>query len=130
MMAYIIRRLLYAVPILVGVNVVTFALFFLVNTPDDMARMQLGIKRVTPEAIASWKQERGYDKPLLYNAGAAGAGAAGTAGVAGAAGFFIRLPARLRRTTQKMNQPRESARGTPTIRILASSGLIRVGSCE
>ena len=74
MTAYIIRRLLYAIPILLGVNIVTFALFFLVNTPDDMARMQLGVKRVTPEAIVNWKQERGYDKPLLYNAGAAGAG--------------------------------------------------------
>ena len=72
MIAYIIRRLLYAIPILIGVNVITFALFFLVNTPDDMARMQLGVKRVTPEAIANWKQERGYDKPLLYNAEAAG----------------------------------------------------------
>ena len=50
MLAYIVRRLLYAIPILIGVNLVTFALFFVVNTPDDMARMQLGIKRVTPEA--------------------------------------------------------------------------------
>lgn len=70
MLAYIVRRVLYAVPILVGVNVVTFALFFLVNTPDDMARMHLGVKRVTPEAIAKWKQERGYDKPVLFNAAA------------------------------------------------------------
>ena len=74
MISYIVRRLLYALPILVGVNVITFALFFLVNTPDDMARMQLGAKRVTPEAIANWKQERGYDLPLLYNAGAQGMG--------------------------------------------------------
>ena len=51
MIAYIIRRLLYAIPILIGVNVITFGLFFMVNTPDDMARMQLGVKRVTPEAI-------------------------------------------------------------------------------
>ena len=72
MISYIIRRLLYAIPILLGVNVITFALFFLVNTPDDMARMQLGAKRVTAEAITKWKQERGYDKPLLYNADAAG----------------------------------------------------------
>ena len=34
MLAYIIRRLLYALPILVGVNILTFALFFMVNTPD------------------------------------------------------------------------------------------------
>lgn len=64
---YIIRRMLYAIPILIGVNLITFTLFFVVNTPDDMARMHLGIKRVTPEAISKWKQERGYDKPLVYN---------------------------------------------------------------
>ena len=71
MIAYIIRRLLYAIPILIGVNVITFGLFFMVNTPDDMARMQLGVKRVTPEAIQSWKQQHGYDRPLVYNAEAA-----------------------------------------------------------
>ena len=72
MLAYIVRRLLYAVPILMGVNLLTFALFFVVNTPDDMARMQLGVKRVTPEAIEKWKVERGYDKPLLVNFAASG----------------------------------------------------------
>jgi peptide/nickel transport system permease protein len=66
MLAYIVRRVLYAIPILIGVNLITFGLFFVVNTPDDMARMQLGVKRVTPEAIEKWKQERGYDKPLLF----------------------------------------------------------------
>jgi peptide/nickel transport system permease protein len=73
MLAYIVRRVLYAVPILIGINLITFALFFLVNTPDDMARMQLGQKRVTPEAIQKWKAERGYDKPLAWNAQAEGA---------------------------------------------------------
>src|SRR5258706_1965048 len=68
MLAYIIRRALYAIPILIGVNLITFLLFFVVNTPDDMARMQLGTKRVTPEAIDKWKAEHGYDKPLLWNA--------------------------------------------------------------
>lgn len=67
MMAYIIRRVLYAIPILIGVNLITFTLFFFVNSPDDMAYMQLGGKRVSEEAIEKWKQERGYDKPLLYN---------------------------------------------------------------
>ena len=66
MLAYVLRRVLYAIPILIGVNLITFALFFIVNTPDDMARMQLGVKRVTPEAIEKWKQERGYDRPLLF----------------------------------------------------------------
>lgn len=72
MLNYIIRRVLYAIPILVGVNLITFTLFFVVNTPDDMARMHLGVKHVTDEAIIKWKQEHGYDKPLLYNAEAEG----------------------------------------------------------
>jgi len=72
MTAYIVRRILYAIPILVGVNLLTFALFFVVNTPEDMARMQLGAKRVTPEAIEKWKIEHGYDRPLLWNAQAEG----------------------------------------------------------
>ncbi len=72
MLAYILRRLLYALPILVGVNLLTFVLFFVVNSPDDMARMQLGVKRVTPEAVEAWKRERGYHLPLLYNAEAEG----------------------------------------------------------
>ena len=72
MIAYLIRRLLYALPILIGVNLLTFALFFVVNTPDDMARIQLGIKRVTPEAIEKWKVQRGYDKPLFVNEKASG----------------------------------------------------------
>jgi peptide/nickel transport system permease protein len=72
MIAYIIRRLLSAIPILIGVNLLTFVLFFVVNSPDDMARMHLGQKRVTEQAIAKWKQERGYDKPLLWNASVGG----------------------------------------------------------
>ena len=67
MIAYIIRRVLYAIPILVGVNVITFLLFFVVNTPDDMARMFLGQKHVTQEQIEDWKTERGYHYPLFYN---------------------------------------------------------------
>lgn len=72
MLHYLLRRLLYAVPILIGVNLITFALFFMVNSPDDMARMQLGVKRVTPEAIQQWKVARGYDKPLFVNDSAEG----------------------------------------------------------
>ncbi len=67
MFAYISRRILYAIPILIGVNLLTFALYFLVNSPDDMARMHLGAKYITQEGIDKWKIERGYDKPLFYN---------------------------------------------------------------
>lgn len=72
MFAYIVRRLLFAVPILIGVNVITFALFFMVNTPDDMARAQLGAKQTTPAMIDAWKHDHGYDKPLFYNGLASG----------------------------------------------------------
>ena len=72
MLSYIIRRIFYAIPILIGVNLITFTLFFVVNSPDDMARMHLGQKHVTPEAIQQWKIKQGYDKPLFYNAQAQG----------------------------------------------------------
>src|SRR5690554_5473941 len=67
MFAYIVRRALYAIPILIGVNILTFALFFMVNTPDQMARVQLGDKHISEEAVEQWKQQRGYDKPLFLN---------------------------------------------------------------
>ncbi len=72
MFAYIVRRVAYAIPILIGVNLLTFYLFFVVNSPDDMARLHLGVKRVTPDAIEKWKAERGYNKPLLYNEAVSG----------------------------------------------------------
>ncbi|MDC1284527.1 ABC transporter permease [Gammaproteobacteria bacterium] len=68
MSAYIIRRMLYAIPILIGINLITFVLFFVVNSPDDMALMQLGAKHTTELQIEDWKRERGYHLPLLYNA--------------------------------------------------------------
>jgi peptide/nickel transport system permease protein len=73
MIGYILRRLVYGVLILLGVNLLTFALFFTVNTPDDMARMAIGGQRISQQAIDQWKAERGYDKPLFYNAQGAGA---------------------------------------------------------
>ncbi len=72
MFAYIVRRVAYAIPILIGVNVLTFYLFFVVNSPDDMARLHLGMKHVTAEAIEKWKVDHGYDKPLLLNSAADG----------------------------------------------------------
>ena len=73
MIGYLLRRAFYSVLVLLGVNLATFFLFFTVNTPDDMARLNLGGKRVTQQAIEKWKVERGYDKPLYFNAGAEGA---------------------------------------------------------
>ena len=67
MLNYIIRRIGYGVLILLGVNLATFFLFFTVNTPDDMARLNIGGKRITEEQISKWKAERGYNKPLYWN---------------------------------------------------------------
>ena len=67
MLNFIFRRVGYGVLILLGVNLATFILFFTVNTPDDMARLNLGGKRVTQQSIDKWKSERGYDKPLYLN---------------------------------------------------------------
>lgn len=71
-MRWLARRLGYALAILVGVNLLTFVLFFSVNTPDDMARLNIGGKRVTQEQIDKWKAERGYDKPVYWNTQAQG----------------------------------------------------------
>ncbi len=67
MFAYIIRRILYAIPIIIGVNLLTAFLFFYVNTPDDMARQILGEKNVTPEAVENWKRDHGYSLPAFIN---------------------------------------------------------------
>jgi len=72
MLIYILRRIFYAIPILIGVNLITFVLFFMVNTPDDMARAQLGAKQVSSQMIQAWKEEKGYDKPLFLNSEASG----------------------------------------------------------
>ena len=67
MLTYLLRRIAYGVLILFGVNLLTCVLFFAVNTPDDMARLNLGGRRVTADAIESWKAARRLDKPLFFN---------------------------------------------------------------
>ena len=67
MIRYLLRRIGYGFLILVGVNLLTFMLFFTVNTPDDMARLNIGGKRVTAEAIQNWKEEHGDRKSTRLN---------------------------------------------------------------
>lgn len=67
MIAYIMRRFLYSIPILIGVNILTFCLFFIVNSPNDMAMLHLGQKYVSQDSIEAWKKSRGYDLPLFVN---------------------------------------------------------------
>lgn len=74
MASYLSRRLLYLLPILIGVNLITFLLFFLVNPPRDQARQALGGRNVRPEQITAWMKERGYDKPRFWNGAESGLG--------------------------------------------------------
>ena len=67
MINYVIKRFLYAIPILIGVNLLTFTLFFVVNSPEEVARLHLGNKRVSQEQIISWNEQRGYNYPLFIN---------------------------------------------------------------
>ena len=67
MFNYLLRRIFYALPVLLGVNIITFALFFMVNSPNDMARAHLGAKHIDQTAVERWKTQHGYDKPLFIN---------------------------------------------------------------
>jgi len=60
---YLLRRILFAVPILFGVALVTFFLFYIAITPRSMAERQLG-KNPTQAQIHGWLHEHGYDRPL------------------------------------------------------------------
>ena len=61
-MAFIIRRLLMAVPVLLLVTIIVFSLLHLL--PGDPATVILG-QEATPEAIEVMRQELGLNKPLL-----------------------------------------------------------------
>jgi len=66
MASYILRRILYMVPILFGVMVITFVVFNVVTRPEEMARRMLG-PRASQQQVEEWKKQRGYDKPLFLN---------------------------------------------------------------
>ncbi|MEI7958436.1 MAG: ABC transporter permease [Verrucomicrobiota bacterium] len=75
MLNYLIRRILYMVPILLGVMFITFALFNIVNTPRQVAYRILGPK-ASVQAIDNWLNNHGYldeqgkELPLFFNVGA------------------------------------------------------------
>ncbi len=62
MTAYIIRRLLYMIPIVIGVLLVTFCLFTVVG--GDISQ-QIAGKNADAETIAEIRHEYGFDKPLF-----------------------------------------------------------------
>ena len=59
--SYIIRRLLYTIPIILGVCLIIFAIFNL--TGYDPAAQLLG-KHATAKQVAEVRRELGLDKPL------------------------------------------------------------------
>jgi peptide/nickel transport system permease protein len=63
MLNYIIRRLLYVVPIVLGVIAITFVLFNVIQTPESRAALTLGPK-ASFQARQDWIKARGLDKPL------------------------------------------------------------------
>jgi peptide/nickel transport system permease protein len=66
MLDYLIRRLLYAIPIIFGVMLITFLLFYVVQSPHAMARRILG-QKTSEQVIQNWLHNRGYDKPRFFN---------------------------------------------------------------
>jgi len=66
MIGYLLRRLALGAATVLGVLLLLFVLFFLVATPDDVARKALGDKAL-PEALAQWKASHGYAKPRAWN---------------------------------------------------------------
>lgn len=64
MFAYLVRRILFSLPIVFGVMLLTFVLFFVVQSPEAMARRVLGPKAST-QTVQTWLDNRGYNKPLL-----------------------------------------------------------------
>lgn len=66
MAGYIVKRLLQAVPVLLGVTLVTYLLIFAV--PGDQARLALGI-RSDIETVQSFRQEWGLDDPWYVQYG-------------------------------------------------------------
>lgn len=68
MITYIIRRILYAIPTLFGVMLLSFVLF---NVVGGDISTEIAGKTATPETIAEIRAEYGWDKPLLFNLPAA-----------------------------------------------------------
>ncbi|CCW34866.1 ABC transporter permease [Chthonomonas calidirosea] len=63
MLRYVIRRILLAIPTLLGVAFLTFVLFYATSSPEQIARRNLSAKNPTPQQIKAWLHQHGYDKP-------------------------------------------------------------------
>ncbi|MEU1393019.1 MULTISPECIES: ABC transporter permease [unclassified Nonomuraea] len=59
---YVVRRLAISVVVLLGISAVVFLLLHLVS--DSPGRVVLG-QRASPEAVADFNRQHGYDRPVL-----------------------------------------------------------------
>ena len=59
MWIYVFRRLIYTVPILLGVLLITFLIFFSVTEPETLARMRIGEKAPVSQ-VYKWMIENDY----------------------------------------------------------------------
>ena len=64
MWAYIVRRILWTIPIVLGVMLLTFTMFTLIA--KDPARQYAG-KFATPQVLQSIRHQMGLDKPVWFN---------------------------------------------------------------
>ena len=63
MIRYLTRRVLYLIPTLIGVSMLTFLLFFFIFSPETIARRNLSAKNPTQAQIKTWIDDHGYNKP-------------------------------------------------------------------
>lgn len=62
MIRYVLRRMLFLIPVLFGVTFIVFTLMYI--TPGDPAKLILG-EQAPPETIQALRQELGLDQPYL-----------------------------------------------------------------
>ena len=64
MLRYLLRRTLYAVPILLGTCILTFLLFNVVVKPEQLAKRHIHSQNPTRAQVQDWLRDHGYDRPL------------------------------------------------------------------
>ena len=66
MLRYVIKRLLWMIPVLLGVSILVFAIQAL--APGDPADLALG-DYASNEAKYEWREEHGLNKPIVVQYG-------------------------------------------------------------
>src|ERR1044071_4915369 len=63
MTSYIAQRLLHAIPVLLGISILTFLMLHLI--PGDPVTVFAGDKPLTPERAEELRHQYGLDRPLV-----------------------------------------------------------------